>query len=580
MKILIVDDEENIRYTFREFLVREGYEVSTAEDVPSALKALGREPFDLAFVDILMGSRSGIEILQEVKKAGLRCPVVMITGQPDLDNTTASVRLGAFDFLVKPVLKETLLMTARIALKHKSLMDENEAIARERENYRRNLEAIFRSVQDGVLSVDDRMRILMANDSVRLVCGIEPDAAIGKTLSEIAGTCQGACAHVLEETLKGGKPVREYRVECGDARHPDRVVVLSSAPLIGPDGGSLGGVLVIRDITRLSGLERELRERYRFHNLIGKSHRMQEIYRLCENLAGNETTVLITGESGTGKELVAEALHYAGRRALKPIVKVNCSALSENLLESELFGHVKGAFTGALQNKTGRFQMADGGTLFLDEIGDISPSIQLKLLRVLQEKELERVGDSHTVKVDVRVITATNSDLREKVRRHEFREDLYYRLKVVEIRLPPLRERREDIPLLIGHFCDEYNRKFHKNIEGVSQEVMEWMMQNSWPGNVRELKHCLEHAFVLSNGRIILREHLPPEFTTEASMHATSMQAPEAPPGPGEGPESIRTALEKTGWNKAKAARQLGISRQTLYRKIEDYKIKEEKIIE
>jgi transcriptional regulator with PAS, ATPase and Fis domain len=297
---------------------------------------------------------------------------------------------------------------------------------------------------------------------------------------------------------------------------------------------------------------------------------MQEIYRLLGDLARTDTTVLITGESGTGKELIAKALHYSGPRAFKPMITVNCSALAENLLESELFGHVKGAFTGALKHKVGRFQAADQGTIFLDEIGDIAPSVQLKLLRVIQEKELERVGDSQSIKVDVRIITSTNQPLKQKVERGEFREDLYYRLKVVEIVLPPLRERREDIELLVIHFCDLFNSKFGKGIEGVTDDVLHAFRQYEWPGNIRELEHAIEHAFVLCHGNIITIDHIPPEIRepygsikghpgwhSKESNHTGSKQ-------------NIMDALKKAEGNRAKAARILGISRQTLYRKMRE----------
>ncbi|MEI6127860.1 MAG: sigma 54-interacting transcriptional regulator, partial [Pseudomonadota bacterium] len=285
-------------------------------------------------------------------------------------------------------------------------------------------------------------------------------------------------------------------------------------------------------------------------------------------LAVTETTVLITGDSGTGKELVAEAIHYSGPRALKPLVKVNCSALSENLLESELFGHVRGAFTGAIRDKVGRFQLAEGGSILLDEIGDISPAIQLKLLRVLQEKVCERVGDSLPMKVDVRVLAATNRDLQKKVLKGEFREDLYYRLKVVKIALPALRDRLADIPLLVEHFCARFNRSFNKNISGISPEVMKAFMKYTWPGNIRELEHALEHAFVVCHEPLITCEHLPQEIMDYGRGKRSAFEAPGLCASP-----DIIEALKTSGGNKAKAARALGMSRQTLYRKMKEYKI-------
>jgi transcriptional regulator with PAS, ATPase and Fis domain len=255
------------------------------------------------------------------------------------------------------------------------------------------------------------------------------------------------------------------------------------------------------------------------------------------------------------------------------MITVNCSALSENLLESELFGHIKGAFTGALKNKVGRFQAADKGTIFLDEVGDISHTIQLKLLRVLQEKELERVGDSLSIKVDVRIITSTNQPLRKKVEAGEFREDLYYRLKVVEVILPPLRERREDIPLLVEHFRDTFNKRFGKEIEGVTDEVINSLMQYPWPGNVREMEHAIEHAFVLCHEKNITLKHIPSEIRDYNSINKNENQLDIS-----DEVKKILQTLEQTEWNKAKTARLLGISRQTLYRKIRENNINRSKI--
>jgi PAS domain S-box-containing protein len=432
--------------------------------------------------------------------------------------------------------------------------------------HRTRLEAIFGSVKDGIVTVDPELRIIEANKSTENICGIAVKEIAGKTFSQCLNHCSKSCSEVLRQTLKKKLTIKEYRVECGHHQRHQQTVSVSSSPLLDPEGNFMGAVLVIRDITLLRDLERELRERHQFQNIIGRSKKMQDIYRLLEDLANLETTVLITGESGTGKELVARALHYSGQRAFKPFVTVSCSALAESLLESELFGHVKGAFTGAIRDKQGRFQAANGGTILLDEIGDISPLIQLKLLRVLQEKEIERVGESIPQKVDVRVIACTNKDLKEKVRRGEFRQDLYYRLKVVEVPLPPLRERLEDLPLLVDHFCYSFNERFKKNIEGISNEVLGKFMDYPWPGNVRELEHVMEHAFVICHGGVITLEHLPLEIrdyerSEKITLPKTHAKEPKQA-------QEILDALNKTGWNKAKAARILGIGRRTIYRKI------------
>ena len=345
-------------------------------------------------------------------------------------------------------------------------------------------------------------------------------------------------------------------------------MLLTSSPLKDDGINSLGAVLVVRDITRLTHLESQLKERHQFHRIIGKSSRMQKIYTILDNLAETDSTVLITGETGTGKELVANAIHYNSILKKGPFVKINCSALAENLLESELFGHVKGAFTGAVNNKKGRFEMADKGSIFLDEIGDISPSIQLKLLRVLQEQEIERVGDSIPIKINVRIISATNCNLKKKVKNGEFREDLYYRIKVVELPIPSLAQRREDIPLLSQHFLDVFNSRFKKKINGLSNEVMTAFMNYSWPGNIRELNHAIEHGFVLCQGETMLVEHLPLELKEHLNKEQTLCSKKSTVTK-----EDICNALAQTDGNKSKAARLLGIGRRTIYRKIEEYQI-------
>jgi two-component system response regulator HydG len=567
-KILVIDDEESIRFTFKLFLGKEGHEVVTAQDYDSAIESISSEAPDLIFADIVLGGRTGIDVLEEVRHKGLRCPVILITGEPNVETAAKSVRLGAFDYISKPIYKETLLRAANMALHHKTLLDEKDRIETEKERYRYNLEAIFKSVQDAIVTVDTEMRIIEANEATKNICGIPPQKLVGKRFDSIMTWCDKLCHKALEETLKTKNAVREHGIECKHQNRPRQVVALNSSPLMNRDNGFMGAVLVVRDVTRLTDLERVLKERHKFQNLIGKSKKMQEIYRLLEDLTDTETTVLITGESGTGKELVAEALHYRGIRSGRPLVKVNCSALAENLLESELFGHVKGAFTGAIKDKTGRFQMANGGTILLDEIGEISPAIQLKLLRVLEEKQFERVGDSAPVKVDVRVIAATNQDLKNRVRLGEFRQDLYYRLKIIEISLPPLRERREDIPLLVDHFCNSFNKRDNKNIVGLSHEVPNIFLHYPWPGNVRELEHAVEHAFILCHNSTITVDHLPDEIRNHTEDHGTRSKTRHA-----RGRDAIVEALEKTGWNKARAARLLDISRQTVYRKIQEFGI-------
>jgi transcriptional regulator with PAS, ATPase and Fis domain len=410
------------------------------------------------------------------------------------------------------------------------------------------------------------MNVIEANKAAEKICGFQ--LVTGLPFSECSTECDRACLGILNETLRNQKTIQDYQIECGHRDRTKLIAMVNSSPLLDSGGNFMGAVLVIRDITRLTHLEAELKERHHFAKIIGKSEKMQKVYNLLKILANHTTTVLLTGDSGTGKDMAAKALHYAGTRANGPFVTVNCSALAEGLLESELFGHVKGAFTGAERDKIGRFEAADGGTILLDEIGDISHFIQLKLLRVLQEKEFDRVGESNPRKVDVRVLASTNRNLKEAIRTGKFREDLYYRLNVIEIHLPPLRERYEDIPLLINHFCDVFQKNYKKNINGVSDEVLQAFMDYAWPGNVRELEHAIERAFVLCRDQTIQLAHIPAEIREYAHMANRTDDIRTS-----DDPEAIRSTLEMTDWNISKAARRLGISRWTMYRRFQKYNI-------
>ncbi|MBI5740176.1 MAG: sigma 54-interacting transcriptional regulator [Nitrospirae bacterium] len=563
-KILVIDDEESIRFTFENFLSDEGYEVTTAGDFEEALARLTGADIDVVFTDIILGNRTGVDILREVRKRKNNCPVIMITGYPNVETASEAIRLGAFDYIPKPVRQAALLHVAKMALQHKTLLEENE-------KYRRNLEAIFRSIKDAVITVDKDMNVVEVNDAAGEICGVDR-AYIGKPFNASTAGCSGKCMEALKKTIADKQDVELGRMECRFNEQPGQVVTITTTPLLDSLGEFSGAVMIVRDETRINSLERDLRERHQFHNIVSKNEKMQKIYDLIEDLADVQTTVLITGESGTGKELVADAIHYAGSRSGGPLIKVNCSALTETLLESELFGYVKGAFTGADRDKTGRFQKADGGTIFLDEIGDISSRMQLRLLRVLQEKVVERVGDSTPIKVDVRVLAATNQDLPRKVRLGQFREDLYYRLKVMELSLPPLRERRDDIPLLTDHFIGKLNKKLRKHIEFVSEDVQGIFMDYPWPGNIREMENTLEHAFIVCRQDTITVDHLP------QNMKAFFDKAmPSSLQHDGVGPEAVIEALEKAGGNKSKAARLLGVTVRTIYRKIEKFNIATEK---
>jgi DNA-binding NtrC family response regulator len=555
-RILVVDDEESIRFTFAAFLQDAGHEVQLAASRSEACERLDTEPFDLVYLDIALGKESGLDLLGEVRQRFPFCPVVMITGAPDIASAMEALRRGAFDYIPKPLRQETLLRVSRQALHHRE-------VVAQRELFRAHLEAIFRSVREGILLVDRDMVLLEANAAAMVMFDL-PCEVGGLSLSRLGEAVSVPLREICGRAIGDNRAVDGYRLEIARSGRPPRVLQLNAAPWAESDGPPRGAVVTVRDDTRLESLERDLRKRRNFEHIVGQSAVMQQIYGLIENLAEVDTTVLITGESGTGKELVAEALHCRSPRRNGPLVKVNCAALPENLLESELFGHTRGAFTGAIKDKIGRFQLAHRGTIFLDEIGDISPALQVRLLRVLQNKEVERVGSSQPIPVDVRIVAATNCNLQDKVQRGEFREDLYYRLRVVEIPLPALRERRGDIPLLVEHFVAQFNERFGRSVVGVATDAMTQLTSYRWPGNVRELQHAIEHAFVICRQAEIGVAHLPRELR-DSSTVAVPLLAEEA--------ARIVDALEKAGGNKARAARRLGISRRTIYRKIEEYGI-------
>jgi len=441
---------------------------------------------------------------------------------------------------------------------------------KELEMHRSHLKAIFEGVKDAIVTFDSSLKVVVeANKAAENICGFDINETIGREFTDCPTQCDKNCLNVIHEFLESKAMSMDCQINCNHRLRNLQKVNIQGSRLLSSTNEVIGTVFVIRDITRIINLEQELRARHQLCGIVGKSDTMQDIYEYLSKLAELETTVLITGASGTGKSLIAKALHYSGNRAQKPMVTVNCSALPENLLESELFGHIKGSFTGAIKDTVGRFQAASGGTILLDEIGDISPRIQLKLLRVLEEKEFERVGESVPTRTDARIITCTNKDLKEKVRLGEFREDLYYRLRVVELKIPSLKERSEDIPMLVNHFVNIFNKNMSKKIMGLSADVMDVFMSYPWPGNVRELRHSIEHAFVLCHDPVISIKHLPAEIRGHDNKQQRSVTKKKFT----DEREAIRMILEKTYWNKAKAARLLGVDRSTLYRKMDKFQL-------
>jgi len=434
------------------------------------------------------------------------------------------------------------------------------------------MEVILDSIADGVFTIDRDRNIITFNRAAEKITGISREHAIGQKCFDVfhASICQTACA--LEKTIKTGREIIDHSINILNSKGELLPVSVSTAVLKDKAGEIIGGVETFRDLSSLEELRKEISKHYTFKDIISKNHEMQKLFDVLPDIAESDSTVLIQGPSGSGKELFARAIHNLSHRKNKNYVIVNCGALPGTLLESELFGYVKGAFTDARKDKPGRFALAEGGTLFLDEIAELSTALQVKLLRVLQQKEYEPLGATRSSKANVRIIAATNKDLSQLLALGTFREDLYYRLNVVKIELPPLNRHREDIPLLVDHFIHQFNLKKGKNIEGITDQALGHLMEYEFPGNVRELENMIEHAFVLCHGTQIKLEHLPKELTRKLKpennpisrsgnrFHEAEIQI-------------IKEVLKKNRGNRTKSAVELGIDKSTLWRKMKKFNL-------
>jgi len=422
--------------------------------------------------------------------------------------------------------------------------------------------SLLDNLTDGVMAHDLDRRIYYFNEAAQRITGYDPSDVIGKDCHEVFSGhfCGGECSYCKgqEVVTQRVRYPQSFTSKNGDLRELEMSVVTIHAP----SGAETGALVIFRDITEIRHVRRKLEESRGFQGIIGRHPSMLKLYDTIQEVCDADVPILVQGESGTGKELVANALHQLSPRASGPFVPVNCGALPEGVLESELFGHVKGAFTGAIRDKKGRFELAEGGTIFLDEIGEISPHIQVRLLRVLQERSFIPVGGERTIRTAAGIICATNRDLKELTAQGLFRDDLYYRLAVVPFTLPTLKERSGDIPLLVDHFIEKFSSDSGKRISGISRDAMDLLIGYPWPGNVRELINAIQYGMIKCQGGLMDLRHLPPELSETAAASART--------GPGRpatiDPEAVARALQKTDGNKAKAARLLGISRTSLYR--------------
>jgi len=453
--------------------------------------------------------------------------------------------------------KEMLSLAEEIQQKTFELIDQ-----------KNKLDAIFNSNIEGTFTIDNEWNVTSFNTSAEKITGYKKSEAIGKKCWDIfnSSLCRNGCH--MEQTMQKGKPMigNELEIMHKDGRKiPIRV---NSGILINNKNENIGAVETFIDISEIKNLSEHLSDIFKYENIVGRNKEIKQIITVLESVSQTDSSVLVTGESGTGKELAARAIHINSPRKTGPFIAVNCSAFVESLIESELFGHEKGSFTGAIKTKIGKFELAKGGTLFLDEIGDLSLSVQTKFLRVLESREFERVGGNKTIKVEARIIAATNKHLSEEISSGRFREDLFYRINVINIHLPPLRERMDDLPLIVNHFIELFNKKFNKAIRQFSSQAFDILMEYEWPGNIRELENVIEHCFVLCNGKIIQVECLPKRLREQKKTIITSSNAIQKNGFKDVERELIISVLEKHNGNRSKAAKELNINPSTLWRKI------------
>ena len=573
--VLMVDDNPLNLAELSDLLEEAGLTVICAENGETALELALANPPDLILLDVLMPGMDGFALCQQFKKLPQTqpIPVLFMTALADTADKLRGFHLGAVDYITKPFQYEEVL--ARVQT-HLSL----EKLKQELQDKEQRLSMMFANAMDAIVTLDEAGKIQLMNQAAERLLGCRADDTIGESLD---GFLSPSLYKTVTNFRRGvpNKPAVWIPEGCTIKRLDDNQVPIEASLSKVNAQGQMLYILILRDINErkalqqveaecdtLRGINLCLQEETLAnpsHNLIGQSKALQQAMALVQQVAGTDATVLITGETGTGKELIARAIHQASHRQAKPMVKLNCATIPENLAESELFGHEKGSFTGAINRKLGRFELAHGGTLFLDEIGELPLDIQAKLLRVLQEGEFERVGGTQTLSCNVRVVAATHRDLALGVQQGKFRADLYYRLSVFPIHLPPLRERKEDIPELVKHFVAKYAREFGKTITHIPEQMMQSFQHYLWPGNIRELQHMLERAVILSNSsQLAVVDCANLMSTTSASDVIVTLDEAEK--------AHILKALEATSWRIAGdlgAAKILGIPSTTLRSRME-----------
>lgn len=474
---------------------------------------------------------------------------------------------------ITPIVKDNSVLSVVLVFRDTNEMlkmaEDVEAKTQELIDQKNKLDAIFNSNIEGTFTIDHDWNITSFNLSAEKITGYKKNEAIGKKCWDIfkSSLCRNGCH--MEQTIHKGKSTIGNELEIHSKSGMKVPIKVNSGILLNNKNEKIGAVETFIDISEIKNLSAHLKKEFGYANIIGKNKELDKIYRILESVSSTDSSVLITGESGTGKELAARAIHINSERKSGPFIAVNCSAFVENLIESELFGHEKGAFTGAIQSKPGRFELAQRGTLFLDEIGDLSLTVQTKLLRVLETRIFERVGGSKSIKMNSRIIAATNKDLMREIKEGRFREDLFYRINVINIHLPPLRERMDDFPLLVNHFIKQFNERFSKSITHFSPAAYDCLERYIWKGNIRELENVIEHCFVLCRSDVIVPEHLPDRIRSFVSYEPTQIT-----PGIEDTERRIiLNALTSNDGNRVKTAETLKMNPSTLWRKMKKYRI-------
>ena len=570
-EIMIVDDQPENLTVLRKMLSEEGFVVRPAISGPLALKAVRETPPDLILLDIMMPEMDGFEVCRRLKEdEDLRdIPVIFVSALNETVDKLRGFALGAVDYVAKPFKSEEVLARVNVHLDLKAFRESHKALVREKEDLDILRQTVFQAVSETIVTVDRGLNIVYSNRASDNIC---PG---GADFSEQLAAGRGPCSEALIKTVKAGRPLTELTVKCDCGPGDSGELVLNSLPLIDSNHRLYGAVLTIRNVTRLSELERGLSERKNLDGLTGKSAVMQKLYLLIEQIADADVNIFISGEKGTGKELVAEVAHYHSRRADRPLVKIECPAFSDGFIEGELFGHIKGAYSWADQDRAGVIEKAEGGSLYLEEVGSIPENVQLKLLRFLEQGEYERAGDSMARKADVRIMASSSADLPEMVEQGLFSEDLYRKLKGVHIKLPPLKERVEDIPLLCGRFLRSATLESGAGEAGFSEEAMSILVNYPWPGNIEELRQAVEQAATASPGSLIMPGGLP-ETLRDFAAGVTVLSDDSFVFAPKFDREILAATMAEENWNKAAAAKKLGVALSTLHRYLEKYGLKPE----